>query len=98
MKRLLIASLALLGSGAALAEPVAVNVQNLQPKIAAEVVKHAQDGEKSLARYLERVRPYQRLSFEDVTRPADQREPLTQRREYRKHAADWHLASRQTPI
>ena len=97
MKRVSIAAAAVLFSGAAFAEPVYINTQNLQPKIAAEVARHAQEGEKSLARYLERVRPYQRLSFEDVTRPEDTREPLAQkRRDYRKHAADWHLASRQS--
>ena len=98
MKRTYLAA-ALLVSGAAFAEPVAVNVQNLQPRLAAEVEKHAQEGEKSLARYLERVRPYQHLSVEDVTRPADTREPLAAKgREYRKHAADWHLSSRQSNL
>lgn len=93
MKRALIAAAALLAAGTASANqdpPVAVNVQNVQPSVAAQIVKHAQDGERSLARYLERVRKTQQLSVEDVTRPADETASIAKRREYRKHAADWH--------
>src|SRR5688500_18287740 len=70
--------------------PVAVNVDNLQSKVAKDVLKHAQEGERSLARYLERVRPYQRLSYDELARPAA--EPAAHAfkpREYRKHAKDW---------
>jgi hypothetical protein len=41
-------------------EPVAVNVDHLQAKVAAEVKKHADEGERALARYMERTRPYHR--------------------------------------
>ena len=71
--------------------PVAVNVEGLQPRVAAQVMKHAAEGERSLARYLERVRPYQRLSYDELSRPAAQRpsEPVAAKREFRKHAKDW---------
>src|SRR5688500_12871075 len=60
---------ALLFSGAVIANdaPVVVNVEGLQPRIAAQVQKHAAEGERSLARYLERVRPYQRLSYDELS-------------------------------
>ena len=71
--------------------PVAVNVENLQSKVAKDVLRHAQEGERSLARYLERVRPYQRLSYDELARPAT--EPSAHvfkpNREYRRHAKDW---------
>ena len=71
--------------------PVAVNVDNLQSKVAQDVLRHAQQGERSLARYLERVRPYQRLSYDELARPAA--EPAAHafkpNREYRRHAKDW---------
>lgn len=71
--------------------PVAVNVDGLTPNIAAKVAWHAQQGEKSLAKYLERVRPYQRLTLEDVTTPrAETPQAAIKPREYRRHARDWH--------
>lgn len=86
------AAAALLVSTSALADsPVPVNVENLTPNIARQVQRHAALGEKSLARYLERVRAYQRLAMEDVVRPATPvPAPIAKRRAYRKHAADWH--------
>ena len=71
--------------------PVAVNVEGLQPRVAAQVVKHAEQGERALARYLERVRPYQRLSYDELSRPASEapQSPAAGRREFRKHAKDW---------
>ncbi|HYC35068.1 MAG TPA: hypothetical protein VEC19_01500 [Usitatibacter sp.] len=71
--------------------PVAVNVEGLQAKVAKEVLQHAEQGERALARYLERVRPYQRLSYDELSRPAAQ--PVNARfqpnRVYRRHAKDW---------
>ena len=84
---------ALLVSAPALANdaPVAVNVEGLQPRVAAEVVKHAEQGERALARYLERVRPYQRLSYDELARPRAEAPlaPVAAKREFRKHAKDW---------
>jgi hypothetical protein len=80
-------------NAAAAEPPVAVNVENLQPSVAAQVQKHAQEGERALARYLERVRPYQRLAVEDVTRAKARSDYVAspQKREYRRHASQWHL-------
>lgn len=74
--------------------PVAVYVDGLQRNVAAQVVKHAQQGQRSLARYLERVRPYQRLAYEDVTRPPQHatHSIATPPREFRKHAWQWRPA------
>lgn len=84
---------ALIASGSVLANdaPLAVNVEGLQPRVAAQVIKHAQEGERSLARYLERVRPYQRLSYDELARPAAEQPqgPVAAKREFRKHAAEW---------
>lgn len=84
---------ALLLSTSALANeaPVAVNVEGLQPRVAAQVIKHAEQGERALARYLERVRPYQRLSYDELSRPRAQplQAPVAAKREFRKHAKDW---------
>ena len=94
MQRIAIAGAlaALLLSTSVLADAaVAVNVEGLQPKVAADVLRHAQQGERALARYLERVRPYQRLSYDELARP--RAEPATNavaaKREFRKHAKDW---------
>lgn len=92
-----IASAALaLGSGCALAmyddQPVAVNVDHLQAKVAAEVRKHAAEGDRALARYMERTRAIHRLWFDDVTRAGTDREPLdgkAPQRHYRRHAGEW---------
>jgi hypothetical protein len=80
-------------NAAAAEPPVAVNVEGLQPSVAAQVQKHAQDGERALARYLERVRPYQRLSYDDVTRVKAESgyTAQTQKKEFRRHASQWHL-------
>lgn len=84
---------ALLLSANALANdaPVAVNVEGLQPHVAAQVLKHAEQGERSLARYLERVRPYQRLSYDELARPRAEplQSPVAAKRKFRKHAKDW---------
>ena len=71
--------------------PVAVNVEGLQPHVAAQVMKHAAQGERSLARYLERVRPYQRLSYDELSRPAAEQpqSAVAAKRDFRKHAKDW---------
>ena len=83
----------LLFSGTVLANdaPVAVNVEGLQPRVAAQVLKHAAEGERSLARYLERVRPYQRLSYDELSRPHAEKpqSPVAAKRDFRKHAKDW---------
>ena len=74
-------------------QPVAVNVDHLQPKVAQEVQKHAAEGARSLARYMERTRPYQRLWFDDVMRPRSESMLIaradTEPRVYRKHAIEW---------
>jgi hypothetical protein len=71
--------------------PVAVNVEGLQPRIAAQVEKHAAEGERSLARYLERVRPYQRLSYDELSRRRAEppQSPVAAKRDFRRHAKDW---------
>lgn len=99
MKRItmILASAALaFGSAGALAgdldSPVAVNVDHLQPRVAAQVEKHAAEGYRSLARYMERTRPYHRLWFDDVTRPKAETMPLDRKvasRDIRKHATEW---------
>ena len=75
-------------------QPIAVNVTNLQPHVAAQVIKHAQEGPTALARYLERVRPRQQLSVEDVTQPVSDKstEFVPLRREIRRHAHEWRRA------
>ena len=90
------AALLFAGSTAIASEPeapVAVNVDHLQPKIAREVTKHAEEGYRSLARYMERTRPYQRLWFDDVTRPRDEPMAIARAdggtRVYRRHAIEW---------
>ena len=73
-------------------QPVAVNVDHLQSKVAAEVTRHAEEGYRSLARYMERTRPYHRLWFDDVTRPRAETIVIAragEAREYRKHATEW---------
>ena len=94
MKRLAVVSavVALSVSTAVLAEPaVDVNVEGLQSKVAADVLKHAEQGERALARYLERVRPYQRLSYDELSRPRAEpvQASVAAKREFRKHAKDW---------
>lgn len=74
-------------------ESVAVNVDHLQPKVAGEVMKHAEEGYRSLARYMERTRPYHRLWFDDVMRSRTETIVIARAsgepREYRKHAIEW---------
>ena len=85
----------LFSGGSALASerdaPVAVNVDHLPAKVAREVTRHAGEGYRSLARYMERTRPYHRLWFDDVARP--RAEPVViaraEPREFRKHAIEW---------
>ena len=99
MKRLsmLFAAVALaLGTGGALAHdldtPVEVNVEHLQPRLAAQVEKHAAEGYKSLARFMERTRFMHRLWFDDVVRPKRETTPLDRTvvaKDYRKHAIEW---------
>lgn len=100
MKRrpsLLFAAVALaLGTGGALADdldtPVEVNVEHLQPRLAADVERHAAEGYKSLARFMERTRFVHRLWFDDVVRPKRDTAPLDRTvaaRDYRKHAIEW---------
>lgn len=87
----------LFAGGTALASereaPVAVNVDHLQPKVAREVARHAEEGYRALARYMERTRPYQRLWFDDVMRPRSEAMLIarvdTEPRAYRKHAIEW---------
>ena len=88
------AALVFTGSAALASEretPVAVNVDQLQAKVAREVTRHAEEGQRALARYLERTRPYHRLWFDDVTRPRE--EPVViargEPRDFRKHAVEW---------
>lgn len=72
--------------------PVAVNTDGLTANIAAQVEKHAAQGERALARYLETVRPYRQVTLHDVTQP--RAEPSDQKfnpeREYKRHAREWH--------
>jgi hypothetical protein len=84
------------GCSAALATepetPVAVDVSHLQPHVADQVIKHAGEGYRSLARYMERTRPYHRLWFDDVMRPQREVAPLDEKiasRPFRKHATEW---------
>jgi hypothetical protein len=60
-------------------------------RAAAQVMQHAAEGERSLARYLERVRPYQRLSYDELSRPLAEKSqsPVAAKGEFRKHAKDW---------
>ena len=96
MKRTLIAAGAFfLATGTAYAsneEPVIVNVDHLQPRLAAEIEKQAAQGEKALARYMERTRFMHRLWFDDVTRPKSETPQLDRKvaiREFRKHANEY---------
>lgn len=68
--------------------PVAVNTDGLTPNIAAQVTKHAAQGERALARYLETVRPYHQVTLQDVTQPraAQPQAKFDPEREYRRHA------------
>ena len=98
MKRILMA-VAVAGilpaSGGALAagEPVAVNVEGLQAKAAADVSRYAAEGRQTLVHYLLRTRRIHGLTLEHVTRPeAQPRDALAPRRDYVKHAKDWKLA------
>ena len=71
---------------------ITVNVDHLQPRLAAEVEKHAAQGEKALARYMERTRLMHRLWFDDVTRARPEAPALDRKvamREYRKHAIEY---------
>ena len=80
------------GASTGLDDPVAVNVDHLQPRVAAEVEKHAAAGYKSLARYMERTRAIHRLWFDDVTQPKSEAAPLDRKvasREFRKHAIEY---------
>ena len=72
--------------------PVAVNVDGLNPAIAAKVIENAKLGERALARYLERTRPYHQLTLQDVIAPRVEapNARFDPEREYRRHARDWH--------
>lgn len=97
MKRgLILIALGAITFGANAAEssnaPIAVNVDHLQPRLAAEVEKHAAQGEKALARYMERTRFVNRLWFDDVTQPRSEAPALERKvamREFRKHAIEY---------
>lgn len=88
--------LALAASGAALAAepetPVDVAVEGLQPRVAAEVRKHAAQGMTALNRYLVRTQKQHGLALEDVVKkPAAQAAadgPMAPK-EYRRYATDW---------
>ena len=71
--------------------PVAVYVAGLQPHVAAEVKKHADQGITALSRYLDRTRKQHGLALEDVVRKPDTRTVgnIEPQKEYRRHAADW---------
>ncbi len=87
------------GAGAAFAEErdwrdeaVDVYVDHLQPSVRIQVKKHAAEGVKSLARYMERTRPYHRLWFDDVTQPREAitaLDPKVAERQFRKHAMEY---------
>lgn len=65
---------------------------HLRPSVAAEVERHAAQGMKALARYMERTRIIHGLWFDDVLRERDEREPIARKvaqREFRKHATEW---------
>jgi hypothetical protein len=95
MKRTTIHALALcatLGFGSAIAQeaPVPVNTSALEPGVAEQVRKAANEGMTSLTKYLERTRKENRLTVEDVTRPPVSYDPITDpSKEYKLHANDW---------
>ena len=79
-----------LGSAFAQESPVPVNTSALEPGVAEQVRKHANEGLTSLAKYLERTRKENRLTIEDVTRPPVSYEPISDpSKEYKKHANEW---------
>ena len=85
-------TLSLTASAFATEPPVKVNVAHLTPAVAAQVEKHAAQGMTSLTRYLEATRKQNGLALEDVTRPADMRDPkeiTPPSKDYKKHAKDW---------
>jgi len=69
-------------------QPVKVYVDHLPANVAAQVRKHAAEGETSLKRYLERTHSIHRLRWEDVTEPRPR--PVSDtgglEREPKKHA------------
>ena len=80
------------GPAAAFDQPVQVNVEHLQPRLAQEIETRAAEGYTSLARYLERTRFIHRLSMDDVTQPKREAAPIERDapyREVRKHAIEW---------
>ena len=90
------AILALAATGAACAEgreaPVTVYVDGLQPRVAEQVQKHAQEGITSLQRYLERTRKQNGLYLEDVTSRPEKRADFvapSPPKVYRSHANEW---------
>ncbi len=88
-----LAVFALVASSAARAEerepPVAVNVEGLQPRVAAEVSKHAEQGIRALNRYLVHTSRQHGLALADVIKSPG--EPVAHRaaqspKEYRNYA------------
>lgn len=71
--------------------PVAVNVEGLNPAIAAKITEHAQRGERALARYLETTRPYHQITLHDLVqeRAATPQAKFAPEREYRRHAHEY---------
>ena len=73
--------------------PIAVNVAGLQPHVAAQVTKHAEQGVTALSRYLERTRKQNGLYLEDVTRKpvvqATGGEQTPPKRYRTTHASQW---------
>jgi hypothetical protein len=70
--------------------PVPVNTSGLEPGVAAEVRKHANEGMTSLSKYLERTRKENRLTIADVTQPPVSVEPIKDpSKEYKKHAHEY---------
>jgi len=86
----------LAGAGAAGAEerepPVVVYTEGLQPRVAEQVQKHAQEGITSLQRYLERTRKQNGLYLEDVMSKPEKRADFVAAsppKVYRSHANEW---------
>jgi hypothetical protein len=72
-------------------KPVKVYVDGLPKHVAEQVQKHADEGETSLKKYLERTRTVHRLTWDDVTQPRLQ--PVSDSgglaKEPKKHATDY---------
>lgn len=66
-----------------LGEPVKVNVEGLQRNVAEKVQKHADESLDSLMAYLWFTRKHHGLWIDDLTGPAADAIPATEKKEYR---------------